>query len=43
MGYPDEARGLLKARSKTGYIQDAAVLAAYRKVRGNLFLPTAVF
>jgi hypothetical protein len=32
-GYPDEARGTLKARGKTGYIQDPAVLAAYRKVR----------
>jgi hypothetical protein len=31
--YPEEARGLLKARGRTGYIQDPAVLAAYRKVR----------
>lgn len=33
LGYPDEARlGSLNDRGKTGYIEHAAVLAAYRKV-----------
>jgi hypothetical protein len=36
MGYPEEARGQLKARGKTGYIQDPAVLAAYCKVRRSI-------